>query len=332
MMLLVKEMKELEGFKWHSLWTSHIGCIKGCTDYLDLGISLPWIYGGTGHAFVMNIHEELCPSGPTAWGALMLFELAPNLGYKTDGVLSFKEGKGGCTEWEDAPKAAWDFVKKKLDANIPVYGWELEIPEFYCIHGYDETGYYYNGCLAPGGKGPAPWQELGQTEIGVLDVTAIHPGEHAPPEKVVKDAFQKALWFAENPEGFVYPKYASGLKAYDLWMKFLDGSLEYHEGHAHGIGYNAEVWHECRKYAVDFLYEAKDKVGQHLELFDQAIEHYSTVRDNMECFAKLYPFVTRQQEQLNDPEHRAEGVKYLEAARDAEEKGLAVLKKIVAVL
>ena len=321
----------LEGLKWKSLWTTHIGCIKGCVDHLDLDISLQWIFGGTGHAFVMNIHEELCPSGPTAWKCVMLYELAPNLGYKTDGVLSFKEG-GGCTEWDEAPEAAWNFTRKKLDENIPVYAWEMKVPEYYCVHGYDETGYYYNGCLADDGEGPKPWQELGQTEIGLIDVTAVHPGEAASPEKVVKEAFEKVLWFATNPEGFVFPKYASGLKAYDNWMKFLDGSVEYREDHTHGIGYNSEVWSECRKYAVDFLYEAKNKIGQHAELFDEAIKHYTEVRENLNCVANLFPFLTRQLSYLQDEHRRTEAIKYLRNARAAEEKGLNIIEELSKVL
>jgi hypothetical protein len=325
-------MKNTQDLKFHSLWTTHIGCIKGCVDYLKLNISLPWIFGGTGHAFIMNVHEELCPSGPTAWKALMLFELAPNLGYKTDGVLSFRGGHGGCTKWTDAAQAAWDFARKKLDQNIPVYAWEMDIPEYYCIHGYDEKGYYYNGCLADAGKGPMPWQELDKKETGVIDMTAVHLGEPAPPAKVAKEAFEKALFFATNPDGFVYPKYASGLKAYDYWMKFLDGSIDYNEGHAMGIGYNGEVWAECRRYAVDFLDEAKFKVGQHAGLFDEAIKHYTEVRENLICAANIFPFHNRQLSALRDPEKRRAAVKYLGMAREAEEKGLKALEELTKVL
>ncbi|KYK29631.1 MAG: hypothetical protein AYK23_01485 [Candidatus Proteinoplasmatales archaeon SG8-5] len=323
--------KMLDGYRFKSLWTTHIGCIKGAVDYLNLDISLPWIFGGTGHAFVMNIHEELCPSGPTAWRFQMLFELAPNLGYKTDGMAAFRNEKGS-VDWVDAPEAAWDFTKKCIDANVPVYGWEMKVPEFYCVHGYDDVGYYYNGCLANDGEGPKPWQELGQTEIGYIEMCGVHPVEPAPPAKAVKEAFEKVLWFAENPEGYVFPKYASGLKAYDYWMKFLDDSVDYQEGHAHGIGYNAEVWSECRKFAVDFLNEAKFKINDHVELFDTAIEHYSEARDAIQCTADLYPFLSRQLSYLQDDERRASAVKDLQRARDAEEQGLEALAELVKVL
>lgn len=319
--------KKLEGFKWHSLWTTHIGCMKGCVDYLNLDISLPWLFGGTGHSFVMNIHEELCPSGPTAWKCKMLYELAPNLGFDSDGFFSYKDGHGP-VPWKDAPKKAWEFVKKEIDNNIPVIAWEMKIPEYYCVHGYDDVGYYYHGCLADKGEGPKPWQELGQTDIGLIDVISIHPGKKAKPEKVVKDAFKKALWFADNPKGYVYPKYASGLKAYDYWLKFLDGKIDYEEIHAHGIGYNGEVWSECRRFAVDFLNEAKTKVGQNDELFDEAIRHYIAVRENLSCAAHLFPFHNRQLSALQDADRRNDAIGALKIARAAEEKGLKALKEI----
>ncbi|MCD4657400.1 MAG: hypothetical protein K8S87_07625 [Planctomycetes bacterium] len=52
-------MKKLEGLIWKPFWTTHIGCIKGCLNYLGLNISDGWLFGATGHAFVINIHEVL---------------------------------------------------------------------------------------------------------------------------------------------------------------------------------------------------------------------------------------------------------------------------------
>jgi hypothetical protein len=49
--------KVIENLKYRPLWISHIGCIKACLDYLDSDISLPWLFGATGHAFVLNIHD-----------------------------------------------------------------------------------------------------------------------------------------------------------------------------------------------------------------------------------------------------------------------------------
>lgn len=51
------EMKARGNCRWVPRWVSHMGCLKGCLDYLGIGISEAWLYGGTGHAFVINLHE-----------------------------------------------------------------------------------------------------------------------------------------------------------------------------------------------------------------------------------------------------------------------------------
>lgn len=44
-----------------------------------------------------------------------------------------------------AQEQAWDYVRRQIDENLPCYGWELDVPEFYVICGYDEAGYYVCG-------------------------------------------------------------------------------------------------------------------------------------------------------------------------------------------
>jgi hypothetical protein len=59
-------MRALENCRWVPRWVAHLGAVKGCLNYLGIEMSDAWLYGGTGHAFVLNVHEGLCPSGPTA--------------------------------------------------------------------------------------------------------------------------------------------------------------------------------------------------------------------------------------------------------------------------
>ena len=48
-------MKKLEHLRWKPRNVSHLGCIKGCLNYLGMEVSDAWLYGATGHAFVINI-------------------------------------------------------------------------------------------------------------------------------------------------------------------------------------------------------------------------------------------------------------------------------------
>jgi hypothetical protein len=109
------KMKKLEGLKWSPHWVSHLGCVKGCLDYLEVEITLAWLFGGTGHPFALNIHPELCPSGPTAWRYVMLFQWAPNLGYKHDGFHGSKY-QGGL---QDLQTHAWEHIRNAIDNGHP---------------------------------------------------------------------------------------------------------------------------------------------------------------------------------------------------------------------
>ncbi len=318
-------MKKLQNLKWAPRWVSHMGCLRGCLDYLGLDISDAWLYGGTGHAFVINIHPESCPSGPTAWKTMMLFELAPNLGYRTDSVVGFK-GQA----FTETQEKAWDFTRKSIDEGLPVYGWELEIPEFYVVYGYDDVGYYYSGVGADEGKGPKPWRELGDTGIGVVEMYAVSPAPSKAPAVVVKEAFQRVLEHAGNPPDQIFENYAAGIKGYDLWIKGLESG----KAGRFGMGYNAAVWAECRGFAVAFLEEASQRLGSKATaLFDEALDHYREVAENLEAVSKVYPFQPMDETIVIELDDNCQKVvSHLLAARNAEAGGLAVLEKIATAL
>jgi hypothetical protein len=77
-------MKKLPGLQSHQRYNEHMGCIQGCLDYLGIGISFPWLYGGTGNAFVLNMNDTVFVDCAQAWDTSMLFDLAPNLGFTVE--------------------------------------------------------------------------------------------------------------------------------------------------------------------------------------------------------------------------------------------------------
>ena len=48
-------MKKLDNLYWVPRWTSHMGCIKGRLNYLQLDISDAWLYGTTGLAYLSKL-------------------------------------------------------------------------------------------------------------------------------------------------------------------------------------------------------------------------------------------------------------------------------------
>ena len=135
--------KQLNNSRWMPLWVSHIGCLKGCLDFLGINHSVGWLFGGTGHAFIMNICGGLDLSGPTALKTEPFFQLGKNMGYQTHSISSFKSD----VDFKDKQRQALEEVKAAIDRGLPCYGWTLDtrFPEYYVIYGYDDSGYYFSG-------------------------------------------------------------------------------------------------------------------------------------------------------------------------------------------
>ncbi|MHA1136064.1 MAG: ArsR/SmtB family transcription factor [Candidatus Thorarchaeota archaeon] len=320
------KLKSLKKLKWQPRWVSHLGAVEASLKFLKQKISPAWIYGGTGHAFIINIAKDLCPSGPTAWRTMMLHELSSNLGYRVDGIFAVKTNP----EFPRLQEKAWNHAIECIDKEIPCYGWELEAPEFYNITGYDDVGYHYSGPGCENGKGPKPWRDLGNTGIGILEVYSVHPSGTANPVKAIKQALVKSLYHASNPEDTIFPNYRSGLTGYDWWIS----AIEYGSAQVMGHAYNAGVWAECRKFAAQFLKEARKHVtGDIRILIDAAQKQYKIVASNLESISKDYPFTPGLDSKPIGVEGRTtKTVDSLKNAKAAEESGMTILQDIVKAL
>ena len=301
-----------------------MGCILGCLDYLGITMSDCWLYGGTGHAFLTNVAPDLHSRGPTAWRADALDGLGRNLGYTSTTVF----GSGAAGDIERARETAWSSVRDAIDANYPCYGWKLRTPEFYVVYGYDETGYYYCGLDCETGAGPLPWQELGDSEAGIVEMVCVRPGEAAAPEKTVHDALSFALRHARNPVDWIAPGYRSGPLAFSTWISALE------TGAASDMGtrYNAGAWLECRRNAARFLAAARTRLSRETTtLLAVAQRHYEAAAANLSGVAHVYPwhcYVERGATLPIDERSRA-AVSSLRKALRAETEGLGALSDIV---
>lgn len=317
---------KLANLTWRPKWVSYLGCLKGCIDYLGIDVSDAWLFGATGHAFIINMHKVVCPSGPTAWGdGDIQANLGKNIGYTLDGVGGMKSNN----DFAEKQRAAWDKIRGALDEGLPCYGWELEIPEYYVIYGYDEQGYYYSGPGCDEGKGPKPWQELGDTGIGWLEVACVNPGRAAGDQEAVKKALEFALEFSESPAKWVRPDYKAGTAGFDTWIS----ALETGTADGFGMAYNAAVWSECRGFAVAFLREARERLGtQTAALFDEALHPYEVLASNLKTVADTFPFHGLKPEHIKDQERLHPALECLKSARDAEALGLKALERLVEAL
>jgi len=327
--------RELPKLRWQPHWASHVGCLEGCLDSLGCDVSTAWLFGATGHAFVLNIVPDLCPSGPTDWDTSGMLRLLANFGYRVELVDEYSARQD---DLEQAQARVRQLVTESIDAGWPCYGWELDIPEYQVIFGYDEQGVYISGPTCDDGKGPMPWTDIGRSEIGMVLVASVRPiadaGGTAGDAKIIHDALTYALDLAHNR--IKWTGAAGGLAGYTTWID----ALERGTADRFGLGYNAAVWSESRRFAVEFLEEARGRLagvgpendGDIAPLLADASQHYSVVAAKLKAVAQCYPFDFPEDETMAVDDRAREAVAALREAREAEVKGLQVFAELVELI
>ena len=103
---------ELANLTQEPINTTLMSCMKGACDYWDLDWSMSDLFGYSGHAFMINIHPELCPSGPYAWNKDRFFLAMRNLGIVKSDSYWINAG-----ESEERRLVVEDRIRAHLDAG-----------------------------------------------------------------------------------------------------------------------------------------------------------------------------------------------------------------------
>jgi hypothetical protein len=317
-------MKELVGLRIRRRLVERLGCIKGCLEYLGSDMSFPWLYGGTGHAFIISLDPGVDVSSPDSWDFQPQYDLGRNLGYVVGGFFTFKEEAGDA--YPERQREAWDFVRGNIDRGAPCFGFELVAPYtgYWIIYGYDDVGYYYSGNEH---GGPLPWQKLGDLFIPMLEVRSVELCPVAPFEQIIKDGLAYAIQHADDPPGRkLWPQAKRGPAAWAYWTE----ALETGEAKRYDHTYNLGVWHECREMAVEFLSEVKVYLpGRCVDLCNEAATHYAHVQDTLMTLLELHP-------EPDEPDvstfASSEAAALMRQAGEADARGLACLGEILAML
>lgn len=239
-----KTNTNLKNLKQPPLNTTMMGVLKAAADYYDLRLDAPMIFGLSGHAFLINIHTRLCPSGPYCWKREYAQPLIENLGLRLTDLGFFSP---------DASDTARADVEQKLcealDQGIPCSLLNLE---HQIIYGYDDTAFFTAQPWAPHHLFPpatlsfGSWQEFGK--LFHVNFYKIEPVPPVEPRRSILASLDYALDLWKNPGKHSSIDYGAGPNAYDNWIQAVSEA-----GSDHGNWWNATVWSECRRMAADYF-------------------------------------------------------------------------------
>ncbi|CAM3594591.1 hypothetical protein [Marinicrinis lubricantis] len=309
------------------------GSIYSMLQYTDRkDLSLVEVAGYTANAFRIIIdRERVNVAGYSAfeWPMHHQEQLA-NLGFQT-------RYEGGPTEIPPTPEdleRALEMIAWSLDRGIPLLSWDLFVPEFGIIYGYDDESRTLR-CRDISKDGELPYEKLGRGQVHELYVLALTDPIPTDRRTMLLGALRMAVSHARK-QGYKREDspYRNGLAGYDAWIE----ALQRHNVDVFGNLLHGMYVYDQRLFAAEFLrqiaanYEGltaaeTDEIRQ---IAGDAAVHYDRVADHLAEFVTRFPFP--QGGDPNDPAEAAEAVRILTDARSNEEQGVEVLERMLKVL
>ncbi len=267
------------------LETSLMGVVRTVFDHYGIDVSTPWLYGATAHAFVLNVHEKLCPSGPYCWDGDGWVRLLANLGINRRDLGFFSAASS-----PEERAAVEGEVREAVDRGVPCSHLNMDNQR---IAGYDETGFVncrpWGECVhTPARLTFGSWAELGD-EVH-MSFFRFERGEatDALTQAKASLAYAQSLW--TDPAAHTHEPYGMGPHGYANWQQALADI----DPEDHGAWWNARVWSECRAMAAKYLDEIAERFPEASEPARAAAQAYARIADRLDRVSdKAMPLAER---------------------------------------
>ncbi len=270
-------------------WTSFITALSGLSKYYGYSYTDCWLAGASGHAFVINIHDQLCPSSPYCFPREeILTPLLENLGFEFVDL--------GFVSNEDKKEHYDEDIKQALDEGhlLIILNSDNQV-----ITGYDDSGFFLQPSYANLNHMPShltfkTWEEYGsEIHVNAYVVKKIKPV--TTKEQMIR-ALEHAVTFVLRPDDInkkiskehdmnELNPYKLGVEAYNAWADAVNEGWVQNNNWGHK--FNANVIWELRRMASEFLSEAKslfdpsyhNQIDDLVSIYKELSENFHKIRN-----------------------------------------------------
>ncbi len=184
----------------------------------------PWqeysedIVATSGFAFRMWVSPDLCPSSTSIWEFKKQPEWVENGGFSCE----YAERMWDEDKYEKVRReTASDIIRRSVDREIPAISWDIGVPEWGLITGYDNQAQTF-ATLSITGEGEMPYEMLGKRELPILSVLAVTEKNYKPQEEILHDTMKLAISHLKGEE---LCENSNGLEAYPALIKHFEGNF-----------------------------------------------------------------------------------------------------------
>jgi hypothetical protein len=267
---MAETSSKLKSLKQPPFNTTMMGVVKSAADHYDLKLSDAMLFGLSGHAFIINIHQTLCPSGPYCWKRERIDPLIANLGLKMTNLGFYGTGTDAKT------KATIDAaLRNVLDKGMPC---SLMNMENQLINGYDDTGFFtaqpWKNNFPPKKLSFGSWKEFGKRYHA--NFYTFEKKKPIDLRAAVLASLDYAVDMHRKPEDHTSKAYGIGPRAYDNWIAAIPK-----HGKQHGNWWNGAVWAVCRHMAAVYFKEVGTWDTSVAKECEHLTQQYQKISDNL---------------------------------------------------
>jgi hypothetical protein len=306
-------------------WTSVVGALHGVLHALGETMQ-PWqLMGVTGHAFriALTEHDGVIAGGSQAAAVdfLRMLPLYRNSGRRFELITADPAAR-------DFPKRRADALKRirrSIDRGRPVIAYDLHIPEFGIIFGYDDRAQtltvrslmsaQYGEALTES-RWPVP--ERG----GRLIVLLAGDRERVDPARALRDALRFAVEYAEHGDPGDPMGASHGVAAYARWREAFEQGRMVDAG---GNALTIQTVQNARRDAAQFLRDAAVRLQSDAGLLSEAAAAYDREALALSRMATFFPYPSGGD--VGGPGARIVAVGALREAEEHERTAIRLLRK-----
>lgn len=267
------------------------------------------IIATSGFAFRMWVDANgLCPSATSIWDFESQKKWVENGGIICDYAGRYWEQDD--IEKERREKAI-GIIKASIDKGIPAVSWDIGVPEWGLVIGYDDENMTFEALSIQGEYLKMSYDILGKREIPILSVLTVVGKSDKSKDDIYYDTLKIAVSHLKGEEWCDNNK--SGLEAYPALIVFFD------EKFSPDLSWNMEYYLGTYGGLKLYAYKYFEKVGS-----EELASLYKKVYDNW-----LKAFNLKTNEDINDRNIREQIIGLLKESYDCEVKAVEMMEQIL---
>lgn len=230
------------------------------------------IIATSGFAFRMWVSaDQLCPSGTSIWRLD-----AQKSWVENGGLLCHYVGRyWGQEEIEEQKRrAAIAAIRESIDSGIPAISWDIGLPQWGLITGYDEGKQLLETLSITGERSSMAYGLLGKQEVPMLSVLTIAGRTDKTRDAILRDTIQLAKSHLKGEE---WCENAHGLSAYPALIRFFEDRFD--ACLSWNMLYYLGTYCALKYYA--YRYFEKYELGELTSLYKSVYENWQTAFNAM---------------------------------------------------